>query len=212
MNLLTCLGLSTWIGLAGTRILIGAKRQELEKRFAASYLERVFRECEAGICRLGEKEIRARAAEWEPAGEGGILAALWNLPEAYRAGTEFSLRRIPLRQGTIEICEYFGLNPYRLYSAGCWLLVSENGGRLVSHLAGQGICAGVVGSVTEGIARVVINGGERGFLNRPQPDELEQVVPDWKKEAMNYEREDFGSDRKEQQDRYPGSGNSAGGE
>lgn len=189
-----------YAGLAGTKILVRAKRQELETRFAASYLEQVLRECEAGIYRLQENEIRARAAEWEPAGEGGILAALWNLPAAYRRGIEFSLRKIPIRQGTVEICEYFGLNPYRLYSAGCWLLVSENGGRTVSSLAGQGIHAGVVGSVTEGIARVVINGGERGFLNRPQPDELEQVIPDWKKEAVDYEREDFGSDRKEQQD------------
>lgn len=189
-----------YAGLAGTKILVRAKRQELEARFSASYLEQVLRKCEAGICRLQENEIRARAAEWEPAGEGGILAALWNLPAAYRVGTEFSLRKIPIRQETVEICEYFGLNPYRLYSAGCWLLISENGGRTVSRLAGQGICAGVVGSVTEGIARVVINGGERGFLNRPQPDGLEQVIPDWKKEAVDYEREDFGSDRKEQQD------------
>ena len=58
------------------------------------------------------------------------------------------------------------------------------------------IPAAVIGRITKGIARIVINGEERGYLNRPQPDELEKVIQTeraTKKEAVGYEREDFSS-------------------
>lgn len=166
-----------YAGLAGTSILIKARRQELECRFAADYLTELAEQWTPAVW-----DISVGAAEGEPVGEGGILTAIWHLTGAYRLGAEFSLRRIPIRQGTIEICEIWGLNPYRLYSAGCWLLTADNGGRLVQSLEGQGIAAAVIGSVTPGIARVISDGGERGFLNRPQPDELERVFPTWKEQ------------------------------
>jgi|InofroStandDraft_1065614.scaffolds.fasta_scaffold40126_2 hydrogenase maturation factor len=164
-----------YAGLAGTCILAKARRQELECRFTADYLDELVRynkpECQNAFS----------VAESEPAGEGGILKAIWDLSGDYRLGVEFSLRRIPIRQGTIEICELWGLNPYRLYSDGCWLLATDNGGRLVESLKKQGIVAAVIGIVTPGIARVIVDGGEQSFLNRPQPDELDQWVPDWQK-------------------------------
>lgn len=115
------------------------------------------------------------ASEWEPAGAGGILAAIWNLLGAYGLGAEFSLRQIPIKQGTIEICEHLGLNPYRLYSQGCHLLASENGGKMVRYLAGRGITAKVIGEITSKIAKVNTDGGGQSFLNRPEPDELERI-------------------------------------
>lgn len=172
-------------GLAGTIVIAERKRQELNSRFAAGYLERlaIFDEYNAA---LEEKRHELRsweifgAVECEPAGEGGILNAVWNLSGAYRLGVEFSLRRIPIRQETIEICEFFGLNPYRLYSRGCWLLTSENGGRTVEELKTKGFGGAVIGRITKGISRIVADAGQHGFLNRPQPDELEKVIPDWK--------------------------------
>lgn len=183
-----------YAGLAGTCILAKVRRRELENRFTADYLD--------GLARYDNPEFRMQSleqgnpqdgaglpecgkgfavAEREPAGEGGILTAIWKLSGAYRLGVEFSLRRIPIRQGTIELCELWGLNPYRLYSDGCWILASENGGRLAENLERQGIAAAVIGIVTPGIARVIVDGGEQSFLNRPQPDELEKVAPDWQK-------------------------------
>ncbi len=47
-------------------------------------------------------------------------------------------------------------------------------------LSEQKIAAAVIGTVIKGIARMVRVGGEQGYLNRPQPDELQQVIPDWK--------------------------------
>lgn len=74
-------------------------------------------------------------------------------------------------------------------------MASDNGGRLVHDLREQGIAAAVIGGITTGIARVITDGGERSYLNRPQPDELERVFPDWKREsALNALAENGGSD------------------
>lgn len=117
------------------------------------------------------------ATEWEPAGEGGILTAIWNLTGAYETGVEFYLRQIPIRQETVEVCERLELNPYRLYSQGCILLTAENGGQLVRVLAEKNIPAQVIGRVNKGIAREMVVQEGRGFLERPQPDEITKVIP-----------------------------------
>jgi hydrogenase expression/formation protein HypE len=38
------------------------------------------------------------------------------MAEASGVGLEIDLKKIPVRQETIEICEFFGINPYELIS------------------------------------------------------------------------------------------------
>ena len=167
-------------GWAGTWRIIAAKRRELEQWFAPCYLDGMAGDVPPEGQMPGSIWTRKDweafgASDWEPAGAGGILAAIWNLLGAYGLGAEFSLRQIPIKQGTIEICENLGLNPYRLYSQGCHLLASENGGKMVRYLAGRGITAKVIGEITSNIAKVNTDGGGQSFLNRPEPDELERI-------------------------------------
>lgn len=170
-------------GQAGSAILSVTKRQELLQRFSAEYLDMAGRTedpCREKACGSLEYWAAFGAAECEPAGEGGILTAIWNLSGAYETGVRFSLRRIPVRQETIEICEHFELNPYRMYSAGCYLLTAENGGQLVSTLRKQQIPARVIGTVSGGIAREMKVQDDWGYLERPQPDEIRKVIPDFR--------------------------------
>lgn len=60
-------------------------------------------------------------------GTGGVLAGLWKMAEAGETGIQADLRKIPVRQETIEICERFDLNPYRLFSEGALLIGTQNG-------------------------------------------------------------------------------------
>ena len=166
-----------YAGLAGTVKLAEAKEEELSRWFSNEYMEEI-----AGCSRyLLRKEkgfwSDCGAAEWEPAGKGGILTAIWNLTGAYETGVEFYLRQIPIRQETVEVCEQLELNPYRLYSQGCVLLTADNGGQLVCALAAKNIPAQVMGRVNKGIAREMIVQEGRGFLERPQPDEITKVIP-----------------------------------
>lgn len=165
-----------YAGLAGTVEIVKQKREELCSWFREGYLDRIV-ESEDGIRTGNLEQWKAfGATEWEPAGEGGILTALWNLSGAYRTGIEFSLRQIPVKQETIEICERYDLNPYRLYSKGCLLLAAENGGELVRLLKKEGIHAAVIGRVTEGIGRLIDHGESTGFLERPAEDEIHKVL------------------------------------
>ena len=165
-----------YAGLAGTVKLAEAAKEELSRWFSDEYMEEIADA--APLCPVSPEFWRScGAAEWEPAGEGGILTAIWNLTGAYETGVEFYLRQIPMRQETVEVCEQLELNPYRLYSWGCVLLTADNGGQLVRILAEKHIPAQVIGRVNKGIAREMIVQEGRGFLERPQPDEITKVIP-----------------------------------
>lgn len=167
-----------YAGLAGTVKLAEAAKEELSRWFSDEYMEEIADA--APLCPVSPEFWRScGAAEWEPADEGGILTAIWNLTGAYETGVEFYLRQIPMRQETVEVCERLELNPYRLYSWGCVLLTADNGGQLVRILAEKHIPAQVIGRVNKGIAREMIVQEGRGFLERPQPDEITKVIPDF---------------------------------
>lgn len=166
-------------GLAGTVLLTRIQRKRLENWFSGEYLELILSHEKVAWSGNLEYWKTFGATECEPAGEGGILTALWNLSGAYETGIEFSLRQIPVKQETIEVCERLELNPYRLYSKGCCLLVADNGGQMVKALAGERIFAQVIGKVNRGIAREILSAEGHGYLDRPQPDEMKKVVPDY---------------------------------
>ena len=72
-------------------------------------------------------------------GEGGFLAALWKIAEASGVGLSADIRSVPIRQETIEICEIFDVNPYKLLSGGSILLGIRGGDAFVQQLRREGI-------------------------------------------------------------------------
>lgn len=166
-------------GLAGAQLLTRFQREPLERWFQQDYLDELLRQPLLHLPETAEYWNRFGITEWEQVGEGGIFAALWNLSGAYQTGFLVSLQDIPVRQAAIEVCERLELNPYRLYSAGMYLLCAENGGQAVRALMQEGIFAAVIGTVRDGSAREIQNGEGRGFLERPQPDELKKIIPDY---------------------------------
>lgn len=162
-------------GHAGTVEIVRQRREELLLRFRETYLEKITKargRAWNGILKGWES---TGVTAWEPVGEGGILAALWNLSGANGVGIEFSLSLIPVRQSTIEICEWYDLNPYRLYSVGCFLYAAHNGGRLVCMLEEEGSFGAVIGRVTRGRSRIIKHGESRGYLERPAEDEIHKL-------------------------------------
>ena len=152
-----------YAGYAGTIAIVRQKREELLQWFTKGYLDRIMENEDGTLSGNLERWKALGATECEPAGEGGILSALWNLSGAYMTGIEFSLRQIPVKQETIEVCERYDLNPYRLYSDGCLLFVTD-------------IHAAVIGRVTEGIGRIIRHGESSSYLDRPAEDEIHKVL------------------------------------
>ncbi|MDO5549630.1 MAG: AIR synthase [Lachnospiraceae bacterium] len=160
------------IGQQGMKALVQACRDQLSPWFSGSYLQEIADSREPDVQAYRALFTALGATEAEAAGEGGILKAIWDLSSAYRVGVTFQLRRIPVRQQTIEVCERCGCNPYRLWCGNCLVLAAENGGRIVEACGERGILAAVIGSVKEGIAKEIHHGDEVGYLERPREDEL----------------------------------------
>ena len=96
--------------------------------------------------------------------EGGFLSGLWKMAEASSVGLEAEFTRIPIRQETIEICEFTGDDPYRIDGCGAALFVTADGGLLSDRLYEAGFEAAVIGRTTTGHDRVIIHDGEESFL------------------------------------------------
>lgn len=167
-------------GYHGTLEIGQRKREDLETWFAPSFLRCLDEKepyCVAQWLRVRQQEKDCPVTAYEYVGEGGVLAALWNLSGIYNIGIDVDLRRMPIRQITVEVCERYELNPYRLFSGNCILLAADRGGQLVRALLAEGIPAAVIGCVTKGIARQIRHGEETaGYLERPQPDEIRKLL------------------------------------
>lgn len=165
-----------WIGIEGTSIIAKEKEEELTKRFSGAFIDTA-KSFDQYLSVLPEASVAVEfgISAMHDVTEGGIYGALWELAEASQVGLEIDLKAIPIRQETVEICEYFGLNPYYLISSGCMLMAGDRGHDLVRELKKAGIPAAVIGKAVEGKARRILNGEEEAFLERPKTDELYQI-------------------------------------
>lgn len=165
--------MTKWAGLEGTAILARDKKEKLLTRFSENFIEKAAAML-SGISVVKEARIgrMVGVTAMHDVTEGGIFGALWELGSASDVGLEVDLKKIPIRQETIEICEFFDLNPYMLISSGCLLMATDHGNELAETLRRQGIESAVIGRVTEGRDRIIINGEEKRYLEPPKPDEL----------------------------------------
>lgn len=165
-----------WIGLEGTFRVMREKEEELSKRFVPTFLNQI-KSLEPEI--FSERAIfMARehgASAMQQITSGGILASLWEMAESSNVGMEVDLKKMTIKQETVEVCEFCHLNPYQLTSTGSVLIFTERGEELVSKYAEEGICATVLGRTTVDNARVILGGEEKRFLDRPAADELLKI-------------------------------------
>lgn len=166
-----------WIGLEGTSIIAKEKEQELLSRYPAQLVEAA-KNFDKYLSVLPEaaSAVKSGVSAMHDVTEGGIFGALWEMAEASGVGLEIDLKKIPVKQETIEVCEFFGINPYELISSGSMLMAAPDGNTLVRELEKQGIHAVVVGKAVAGNDRVLINDDETRFLEPPKTDELYKVV------------------------------------
>ena len=166
-----------WIGIEGTAILAKEKEAELSGTFPQAFVEQA-KAFDQMLSVLPEAliAVRHQVAAMHDVTEGGIFGALWEMAEASGVGLEIDLKKIPIRQETVEICEYFDLNPYELISSGCMLMAAADGNTIVRELEKSGIHAAVVGKAVKGKDRVLYAAEEKRFLEPPKSDELYKVL------------------------------------
>lgn len=169
--------MTKWAGLEGTAIIANAKEAELRSKYSSSFIDGA-KQLIDYISVVPEAMV-ARAVgvtSMHDVTEGGIFGALWEIGAASKVGLEVDLKKILLKQETVEICEFYDINPYMLISSGCMLIVTDKANQLVDRLKAGGIAAAVIGRVIEGNDRIIINEEERRYLEPPKSDELYKVM------------------------------------
>ena len=165
------------VALEGTAILASEKYKELTERYPAPFIDNAvaFRE------HLSVRDIMDILADYKniavhDISSSGVFGALWEFAERGSAGLLADLKAIPLMQESVEICEFFRINPYQLLSGGSLLIATGDGERLVQDLLNKGIRSALIGTFTDGRDRVLKNSDETRFLDKPGADEILSVL------------------------------------
>ncbi|MEE0072251.1 MAG: AIR synthase-related protein [Lachnospiraceae bacterium] len=165
-----------WAGLEGMIRIIGEKEAELRERFTPAFIGQM-KAYDSELCGLSKIAVADAmgVSVIRQVSRGGILASLWDLAKDTELGLNLDLKKIAVRQETIEVCEHFRLNPYQLASGGSFLMLTENGEALADALNQKGIQAAVIGQLTDSNDKIIHNGEDMRYIDRPAPDELMKV-------------------------------------
>jgi len=189
-----------YIGIYGTAILADCFEEGLLSRYpkwlvdeAKDFVKGInaFRTEELPEMKIAREMCAVYSEEYM---EFGISEALFSMSKKLRCGLDIYIKKIPIKQETVEVCEFCGINPYALYSGYSAVIVCENGEEMKEALEKSGIPASVVGKTTQSNDKYLINEDEKSFLQHIRKDELKKALG--RKEY--YERTDFGDFGKEQ--------------
>lgn len=102
-----------------------------------------------------------------PLGRSGFLGGLWIMSEVSGCGLKLDLRRVPVLQYTVEICEVLHQDPYSISSEGAYLFAAASGESFASELRRHGIMASSCGYADSSNDRLLFSGTITRYLNKP---------------------------------------------
>ena len=128
--------MTKWMGLEGTSLIASARMQELAARYPLGLVEQAA-DFDRFLSVIPEAAtaVQSGVSAMQAVREGGVFGGLWQLAKANGVGLVIDLKQIPVKQETIEVCEFYDVNPYELLSGGSMLMITQGGTRLVSLLA-----------------------------------------------------------------------------
>lgn len=169
--------ITKWIGLEGTAILAKEREERLLKRLPRHMIDEAKTyERMLSVIPEAATAMKSNVSAMHDITEGGVFGALWEMAESAGVGLTVDLKELPVKQATVEICNFFDINPYELMSSGSMLIVTDKGHDLVRELEKVHIHGAVVGKITDSNDRIVVNGEETRFLEPPKTDELYKAL------------------------------------
>ena len=162
-------------GMAGIGLLAAYGEDALIKQYTQGFI----RQAQQFLDTLSIHPIKEALEDIDaciyPIQEGGVLNALWNYADGIGAGLDIDMRKIPIRQESVEISEFYGINPYLLMGDGACLISSMQPEKVCAALAKAGVSCVVIGQVTKENARVIRRDDEVRYLDKPAQDELVRI-------------------------------------
>lgn len=172
-------------GTSGAYAIARLYSREVEAFFGKRFADMICRKTEYA-CEEREKNSKAETEQLihklekagnlvYPIGDGGISGALWQFCTETGAGFEVEYFKVPQDQNVIEICEYFDLNPWELFSENAYLIIGsrdETASGLRDWSAQTGICAVRIGKVNQTKEKKIHYRTETDLFQRPGQDGL----------------------------------------
>ncbi|MCR5515361.1 MAG: hypothetical protein K6F41_02800 [Lachnospira sp.] len=170
------------IGLSGIRRVIKEKEEEILKRYTRDVLDKALAKLEeldtTSISDLVYEEFRKEGIKGNvySLSEGGVIDCLWNIAEKNHIGFEVDIRKIPVRQEIIEICEMFSINPYEMESIGSLLVTYSGNCGIVNILNEKNVKAFEVGCFKSDNKKILRSLSDERFVEMPGQDEIYKVI------------------------------------
>lgn len=149
-------------GMSGARELACAHRSFLSEELPSSIVRRAMRERPCydlpdGADFLARVKLK----------DGGVLRSLWILSQKLQCGFEIDIRKIPVLQEMVEVCEILHEDLYTIPSYGGWIAASTKSRELLALCSREQIPAAVIGKTTAGMARAISMGDSVRYLEGP---------------------------------------------
>lgn len=112
--------------------------------------------------------------------EGGILGAVWEMCHIADLGALILEKEIPVDPVTLKISDHFGINPLRLISSGCMLIMApaDKAEEITEAIEDAGVQVAMIGQVLEkeeGL-HMVTKDKQKVVITPPEADELYKVI------------------------------------
>jgi len=170
-------------GLEGTGIIATEKAEELTGVLTPQELRRaqgMIRD--VSVVKDGVTAGRIGTSGMHDVTEGGILGAVWEMCHISGLGAEVELEAIHVDPVTEKIAAHYGINPLRLISSGCMLIVAppSKAYKIVTeyHKIDVNIKSAIIGKICgaeHGITQIDPQGQE-SEIAPPYADELYKVI------------------------------------
>ena len=99
--------MTKWMGLEGTSLIASARMQELAARYPLGLVEQAA-DFDRFLSVIPEAAtaVQSGVSAMQAVREGGVFGGLWQLAKANGVGLVIDLKQIPVKQETIEVCEF----------------------------------------------------------------------------------------------------------
>ena len=170
-------------GLAGIGLLASAGEEALKRQYTQGFIRQAQKFLDDFSLRPVKEALEGIQTTIYPVQEGGVLTALWNFADGARVGLDIDMKKIPIRQESVEISEFYSINPYQLLGDGACLIATREPEKVCAALAQAGIKSQAIGQVTDQNAKIIRRDDEVRYLDKPAQDEFERRKSEQSHEA-----------------------------
>lgn len=169
-----------YAGAYGVHLILDKKWEELLEKYNYRYLSEQKRIHQMQFD-IEKPDINIGDTYVYEIGKGGVHTSLYALSGELKSGLGINMKSIPIIQSTVEIAEYFRLNPYNMLSKA-YLIVCDNAEFMQEYMRDKGYKSVLIGALYEDKLKIVNDRYEEetdngfSYINRPGKDEIYKIM------------------------------------